>query len=367
VTRTLVTGAAGFIGSHVARRLAERGDELRLALLPGSSDEALQGVDGERLECDVLNRRAVRRALKGVNRVFHCAGVTSIDPHDAERLFRVNVGGTRTVLEECLRAGVERVVMNSSAAALGPAEPGKTADETALFTAADLGNPYVNSVHEAEVEAMRLAARGVPLVCVNPCLVLGPGDYNVGSTRVVRNFLLGRIPMYVDGAFSIVDVRDVAAGMLLADARGAVGERYLLGGRNFTFVRLFADLARLSGIDPPVRIPAAVALGAAAGLGRRAPLAAWEVRASVHWWTYRATKARRELGWRARPHEETLEATVAWHLDREHDRIARTRRSQPLQYRVAGTAIGAAEGALGLASHLLRRAAAVRPQLPSGA
>jgi dihydroflavonol-4-reductase len=357
-----VTGAAGFIGSRVARQLAERGDELRLALLPGSSDEALQEVDGDRVDCDVLDRRAVRRALKGVDRVFHCAGVTSIHPRDTERLFEVNVGGTRTVLEECLRANVERVVMNSSAAALGPAKPGKTADESALFTAAHLGNPYVNSVHEAEVEAMRLAARGVPLVCVNPCLVFGPGDYNVGSTRVVRNFLLGRIPMYVDGAFSIVDVRDVAAGMLRADVRGAVGERYLLGGRNFTFERLFADLGRLSGIDPP-----AMALGAAAGLGRRAPLAAWEVRASMHWWTYRSTKARRELGWRARPHEETLEATVAWHLDREHDRIARTRRSQPLQYRVAGAALGAVDGALGLASHLLRRAAAVRPQLPSGA
>jgi dihydroflavonol-4-reductase len=91
------------------------------------------------------------------------------------------------------------------------------------------------------------------------------------------------------------------------------------------------------------------------------------VRAAAQWWTYRSTKARRELGWSARPHEETLEATVAWHLEREHDRIARTRRSQPLQYRVAGAALGAAEGAFGLASQLLRRAAAAAPQLPSGA
>jgi dihydroflavonol-4-reductase len=351
----LVTGATGFIGSHVAGLLARRGDDLRLALQPGASDRPLADVEGQRVECDVLDRRAVRRALKDVDRVFHCAGVTSVRPADSERLFEVNVGGTKTVLEECLRAGVERVVLNSSAAALGPAGPGETGDETQLFTAGHLGIPYVNSVHEAEVEAMRLAARGLPLVCVNSCVAFGPGDYNLSSTRIVRNFLLGRVPMYVDGAFSVVDVRDAAEGFLAADERGNVGERYILGGRNFTFDRLFADLSRLSGIDPPVKLPTGAALAAAAALGSRVPLTPDEVRAASQWWTYRATKARRELGWRTRPHEETLEATVAWHLDREHDRIARTRRSQQLQYRLAGAALRAGESAAGVASQLLRR------------
>jgi dihydroflavonol-4-reductase len=352
---TLVTGATGFIGSHVARRLAERGDELRLALEPGVSEEPLAGVEGKRVECDVLDRRAVRRVVKGAERVFHCAGLTSVRPTDSERLFDVNVGGTKTVLEECLRSEVGRVVLNSSSAALGPAGRGKTADETQLFTAGRLGIPYVNSVHEAEVEAMRLAAQGLPLVCVNPCVVFGAGDYNLSSTRIVRSFLLGRVPMYVDGAFSMVDVRDVAEGVVAADELGAVGERYILGGRNFTFDRLFADLARLSGIDPPVKLSAGAALAAASALGERAPLRTEEVRAASNWWTYRSTKARRELNWRARPHEETLEATVEWHLDREHDRIARTRRSQQIQYRLAGAAIRVGEGAAGVASQLLRR------------
>jgi dihydroflavonol-4-reductase len=352
---TLVTGATGFIGSHVARLLARRGDELRLALQPGVSGEPLDGVEGRRVDCDVLDRRAVRRALKGVDRVFHCAGLTSVRPADAQRLFEVNVGGTKTVLEECLRAAVGRVVLNSSAAALGPAGPGATGDETQLFTAGQLGIPYVNSVHEAEVEAMRLAAQGLPLVCVNSCVAFGAGDYNLSSTRIVRSFLLGRVPMYVDGAFSVVDVRDAAEGFLAADERGAVGERYILGGRNFTFDRLFADLARLSGIDPPVKLPTGAALAAAAALGDRAPLAPDEIRAASHWWTYRSAKAKRELGWRSRPHEETLEATVSWHLEREHDRIERTRRSQQLQYRLAGAALRAGEGAAGAASRLLRR------------
>jgi dihydroflavonol-4-reductase len=151
-------------------------------------------------------------------------------------------------------------------------------------------------------------------------------------------------------------VRDVAEGHLLADRRGRPGERYILGGRNFTFDRLFADLGRLSGIDPPLRLPPAAARLLAAA-GRAWPLTPLEVRAASQWWTYRSTKARRELRWSARPHEETLEATVAWHLEREQARIARTRRSRQIQFRVAGAAIGAAEAAVGL----LRRGAAARP------
>lgn len=355
MAKTLVTGATGFIGSHVARLLAERGDDLRLAVREGSDDELIRDLDAERVSWDVLDRRAVRRALKGVELVFHAAGVTSVRPSDRDRLFAVNVGGTKTVLGECLRAGVERVIYTSSAAAVGHAEPGRTADEEQLFTAGSLGVPYVNSVREAEIEAMRMAARGLPVVCVNPAVCFGAGDVHLASTRLVRSFLLGRLPVYTDGAICVVDVRDAAEGHLLADERGKVAERYILGGRNFTFDRLFADLGRMSGVEPPIKIPVAVARVAAGVVGvGRGPLTPDEVQAAGHWWTYRSTKAKRELGWRARPHEETLEATVAWHLDREHDRIARTRRSQQLQYRVAGAAIGAMEGAAGFAGQLLR-------------
>jgi len=357
LARVLVTGATGFIGSHVARLSAGRGDDVRLAVEDGSPDAALDGLDDlERVRCEVRDRRSVRRALRGIERVFHCAGVTSVRPQDAERLFDVNVGGTRVVMEECLRADVERVVHTSSAAVVGPAvEDGKTADETQLFTAGRLGIPYVNSVHEAELEAMRVAAHGLPVVCVNPAVCLGAGDYLLTSTRLVRSFLLGRIPVYMDGAIGIVDVRDVAQGHLLADERGEVGTRYMLCARNFTFDRLFADLGRMSGVEPPVKLGPAAA-GVAAALLRASrrtwPLTPLEVRAASARWTYTSTRARRDLRWNARPHEETLEATVEWYLEREHERIARSRRSQQLQYRIAGAAIGAAEEAVGL----LRRA-----------
>ncbi len=355
--KTLLTGATGFIGAHLARALAERGDDLRITLREGSDTREIDDLDVERVKCDVLQRRSVRRAMKGVDKVFHAAGMTSVRPADAERLFEVNVGGARTVLGEALRAEVDRVIFTSSAAALGPAQRGETAAEDQVFTAGHLGIPYVNSVHEAEVEAFRLAARGLPLICVNPSIAFGPGDVHVTSTRLVRSFLLGRVPAYADGALNVVDVRDVATGHLLADERGTVGEQYVLGGRNFTFDRLFADLGRLSGVDPPLKVSRTLA-AVTAGFLQIGPglttLTPAEVLAASQFWTYRSTKAKRELGWKARPHEETLEATVAWYFDREHDRIRRARRSQSVQYRLAGAAISAAGQASAAAGGLLR-------------
>ena len=357
MAKTPLTGATGFIGAHLARALSERGDDLRVTVREGSDTRLIDDLDVQRVKCDVLDKRAVRRALKGVDKVFHAAGMTSVRPEDSERVFEVNLGGARTVLSESLRAGVERVIYTSSAAALGPARRGSAADETQLFTAGHLGIPYVNSVHEAEAEAFRLAARGLPLVCVNPAVAFGPGDVHVTSTRLVRSFLLGRVPAYADGGLNVVDVRDVATGHLLADQLGGVGERYILGGRNFTFDRLFADLGRLSGVDPPLKVPRGLAVATAGllGIGPGATtLTPQEVTAATQFWTYRSTKAKRELGWRPRPHEETLEATVAWYMEQEHDRILRSRRSQQVQYRVAAAAISLSEEAISVGGRALR-------------
>jgi dihydroflavonol-4-reductase len=346
VAKTLVTGGNGFLGSAVVRLLAARGDSLRLTRRRRSRLENLSDVEHESVQCDVLDRAAVRRALKGVDRVFHVAGLVSMRPEDDQRLFDVNVGGTRIVLEESLRAGVERVVYTSSVGAIGPAPEGETTDERQTFTAGHLGIGYVNSKHEAENEAFRLAARGLPLVVVNPTTVFGRGDVYARATSVVRRFLLGRIPAYVPGAVNVVDVQDVARGHLLADERGTVGERYILGNRNFTLDRLFADLARVSGLEPPaLRLSPGVALrlvqAMEAAAPGRAPLTVQQVRLSSQWWTYRNAKAKRELSWRPSPHEDTLEATVAWYRDREGERIARGRGSQAVQWRLAGAALGA--------------------------
>src|SRR5215210_2187210 len=300
---TLVTGATGFVGSHVARALVARGDEVRATVRPTSKLGALRGLDVETVVADVTDRRAVRRALRGVTRVFHVAGSTNLRA-SADDLFRLNVQGTRVVLEECLRAEVERVVHTSSVAAVGP------------------------------------AATGLPVVVVCPAYVLGAGDTSRSSTEVVRRYMLRRIPAYVDGAINVVDVGDVAAGHLLADERGVPGERYILGNRNYTWDRLFADLARLSGIEgPAVRLPVPAALALAEALGRLpgpTPVTPVEIRSAAHWWTYRSTKARRELGWSTRPHEETVEATVAWYREREGSRLQRSGTRQGLGWRMAG-------------------------------
>lgn len=327
--KTLVTGGGGFLGSHVVRALAARGDDLRLLARRGTAIDHLADVEFERARGDVLDRPAVRRAMDGVERVFHLAGTTSMRAKDRDRVFELNVKGTRIVCEEALRAGVARVVHTSSVAAIGPAKPGGTVDETQEFRVGYLGIAYANAKHEAELEALRLAAHGLAVVIANPSYVLGPDDPKGTSMDLVRRFLLGRIPAYVSGGLNIVDVRDVAQGHVLVDEKGEVGERYILGGRNFTLDRLFADLARISGRDHvPVRLPAAatmlaVDLGERAGL--RLPVYGDQVRSAACWWTYRNTKARRELGFEPRPHEETLEDAVTWQMAELGDRVRRHR------------------------------------------
>jgi dihydroflavonol-4-reductase len=346
MSRYLVTGATGFVGSHVARALVERGDAVRVTVRSRSPKEPLEGLDAERVNLpDVTDRRALRHALKGVERVFHVAGTTNLRLSAADAR-RVNAEGTRVVLEEALRAGVQRVVHTSSVVAIGPAPPHSALDERAPFPG-HLGMPYPDSKRLAELEALRVGAHGLPVVIVNPAHVFGPGDWGPSSTDVVRRFLLRRIPAYVGGAINIVDVRDVAAGHLLADERGQPGERYILGNRNYTWDRLFAELAHVSGVEgPAVRVPYPVALALAesgARLPGRPPAMPAEVKAAARWWTYRNTRARRELGWSVRSHEETVEETVRWWMERLGDRVSGTR--QPVPLRMAGAA-GRALGVL---------------------
>jgi dihydroflavonol-4-reductase len=344
--KTLVTGGTGFIGSHVVRELARRGDELRLLVRESSNVETLEGIEFESAIGDVTDRESVHRAMKGVERLFHIAGTTSMRTRARDRVVEVNVDGTRNVMEEALRTGVLRATLTSSSSAVGAAKPGETIDENHPFTVGRLGIAYINSKHEAELVAMRAAAKGLPLVIVNPSFVLGPDDPNPSGTSnaLVRRLLLRRVPGYLDGAINIVDVRDVAKGHLLADQLGQDGERYLLTGRNFTLQRLFADLSRIASVPPPpVRIGGRLALAGVETMelvGLRVPTSADEVRSGTQWFTYRNDKAREELGWEPRPHEETLEDTVAWQLEELGERVE--------GHRLTDAALRAAGGALRL-------------------
>jgi len=343
---TLVTGGAGLVGSHVTRLLVERGDDVRVTVRPGTRLDNLDGMNVTTVTADILDRTSVRRAMRDVHRVFHMAGKANLRA-PAASLWRANVEGTRVVLEEALRAGVERVVYTSSVAAVGPAPRHSTADETQPFPRGADSIPYVRSKREAEVMALRIAALGLPVVIVCPGHIFGRGDVNHSSTEVVRRFLRREIPAYVDGALNIVDAEDVARGHLLADQRGRPGERYILGNRNFTLDRLFADLGRLSGVEPPalkLPLPAALALARSfEALPGRAPITVDELRIVSWWWAFRSTKARRELGWKPSHHEDTLQTTIDWYREREPERLREPGARQPLALRLAGGAVKQAD------------------------
>jgi dihydroflavonol-4-reductase len=346
---TLITGATGFIGSHVCRMLAERGDELVATVRTDSVTDELDRLGVRTRHVDVRDRRAVRRAMQGVDRVFHLAGSGDLAT-SRERTFALNVEGTRIVLEEALRAEVSRVVLTSSVAAIGPAREGASADEDNVWDAGRYRIPYLDAKHEAEAAAMRLVARGLPLVIVNPGLVLGPGDRGRSSTRIVRQFLRREIPVYVDGTCNVVGVEDVARGHLLADERGVPGERYILGNRNFTIDRLLADLGRLSGVEPPaLKLPLNAAL-ALAGLGERLSIpgvpSAGELRAASLRWAVTNRKAKRDLHWTTSPHEDCLEATIAYYRELDGTALAVRSVRQPLPLRLAGGVLGTLRRAL---------------------
>ncbi len=334
MTTTLVTGGTGFIGAQVVDALLRRGDDVRVLARRKSDLRTFEGIEFERVIGDITDRRAVRRAVKDVEKVFHLAGTTSMAVGSGDEAFEVNVGGTRLVMEEALRAGVSRVIHTSSSAAVGPAEPGGATDESQVFTAGDLGIAYVNSKHEAETEVFRAAAAGLEVVIVNPTFVLGPGRRGDASHNLIKRILLRQIPAYIEGGVNIVDVRDAAAAHILADEKGTSGERYLIGGRNFTFTRLFADIARVSGVaSPPVKVPLGptlVTAQLAERLGLPVPVSRDELVAASQWWTFRCTKAKRELGFNARPHEETLEDAIAWETERLGNRVGRAPRSEPV-------------------------------------
>src|SRR5215213_8155819 len=343
--KTLVTGGTGFVGLHLVRELARRGDDLRLLVRESSNTRPLEGIEWERTLGDVTDRGAVRKAMKGIERVFHVAGTTSMRSRARDRVFEVNVEGTRNVMEEALRAGVVKAVLTSSSSAVGAARKGETIDESQPFTVGRLGIAYINSKHEAELVSMRAAAKGLPVTIVNPSFVLGPDDPNPSGTSnaLVRRLLLRRVPGYLDGAINIVDVRDVANGHLLADERGETAERYLLTGRNFTLQRLFADLSRIAGVPtPPVRMHGRLVVTGVETmefLGVRLPTSPDEVRSGTQWFTYRNDKAREQLDWEPRPHEETLEDAVRWQLEQLGERTEGHRLTD-LALRTTGRAFG---------------------------
>ncbi|MEA2480099.1 MAG: hypothetical protein QOJ07_2021 [Thermoleophilaceae bacterium] len=319
--RAIVTGATGFVGGHVTRLLAERGDEVVATYRNPERLPRLRSLDVRTAKADILDRGALRRAMRGADLVFHTAGYVGSRP--AERVWRLNALAPRLVVEAAAAEGVTRVVVTSSVAALGPAPPGEQSAEDDVYRGGPLGLVYGDAKHEGEAEAFAAGARlGVEVVAVNPSYVLGvPVDRSQAgetSTRTVGNYLLGRLPAVVDGGTNIVDVRDVATGHLLAAARGKPGQRYVLGGRDMSWVEVIDRIAELSGVHRPlVVLPAeAAALARAqAALRLPGPIAPEGIQLMAQNWRVSSRKAQRDLRYRSRPVDETIEATVEWYRE----------------------------------------------------
>ncbi|MGH9718101.1 MAG: hopanoid-associated sugar epimerase [Candidatus Acidiferrales bacterium] len=323
---TLVTGASGFVGSHVARLLVASGESVRVLVRRTSRLESLDNLPVERAEGDLRDADSIARAMKGVSRVFHVAADYRLWSRDPKEIYDSNVGGTRRVLEAAAREGVSRIVYTSTVATIAVTERSgphdALPDESTPARVDQMIGHYKRSKFLAEEEAVKAAAAGQPVVIVNPTTPVGPGDWKPTPTgRIIVDFLNGKMPAYVDTGLNLVAVEDVAAGHLLAAERGRAGERYLLGARNMTLKQILEALAKITGRSAPrVRLPHAVALAAGYAdewfsrlVGRDPRIPVDGVKMSRHKMFVATGKAERELGFAPGPVEAALARAVAWY------------------------------------------------------
>jgi dihydroflavonol-4-reductase len=321
ILKALVTGATGFVGSAVARRLLRDGHRVRVLARAGSDRRNLRDLDVEVVEGDLTEPATLAAACAGRDALFHVAADYRLwAPHPAE-LYRANVDGTRAMLEAAGQAGIARIVYTSSVATLGIPKDGTPGDETTPVSLGDMIGHYKRSKFLAEEVAREFAARGLPVVIVNPSTPIGPHDVKPTPTgRIVRDAMLGRMPAYVDTGLNVVHVDDVAQGHWLAFERGVAGERYVLGGTDMTLREMLAEIADIAGRRPPrIRLPHAAVMPVAyaaqawARLTGMPPIATVEeVRMSRKHMYFSSAKARCELGYAARPARQALEDAVEW-------------------------------------------------------
>ena len=316
----LVTGASGFVGSAIANAARAAGCRVRV-LVRGSSPRTNIHADDEVIVGDVCDRASLAPALRGVRYLAHAAADYRLWSPVPDEIIRTNVEGTRCLMEEALRAGIERVVYTSSVATLALRDRAP-ADETRPLPESEAIGAYKRSKVQAErvVEEM-VRERGLPAVIVNPSTPIGPRDVKPTPTgRIIVECAAGRMPGFVDTGLNLVHVDDVAAGHLAALRRGRIGERYILGGENVPLAAMLADVAAMVGRRPPtLRFPIAALYPVAfatelwARLTGRPPFATRDgLRMARHRMFFNDAKARRELGYSSRPYREGIADAIAW-------------------------------------------------------
>jgi len=317
-----VTGATGFLGSHVARVLAEQGADLRLLVRTTSNLKNLEGLKAETATGDLRDAASLEKAMSGCDAVFHVAADYRLWVRDPGEMYRSNVEGTRAILEAARKNGVRRVVHTSSVATIGFLAGGRLADEDSPVSLADMIGPYKRSKFMAEQIAVEAGRSGMDVVTVNPTTPVGEQDVKPTPTgRIVVDFLKRKFPAYVETGLNLVDVKECARGHVAAFEKGRSGERYILGGENLTLKQIFDKLGKITGLpSPTVKLPYVIAF--AAGVVDEA-ITGWllnrEPRATVD--TVRmgrkmmfagSAKAERELGWKIVPVEDALRRAAEW-------------------------------------------------------
>ena len=323
--KAFVTGATGFVGSHVARELAIQGADLRLLVRASSPTRNIDGLQAERVVGDLREPESLRTAIAGCDVVFHVAAdyrLWTRDAADMQSMYGSNVEGTRALIDAARQAGVRRIVYCSSVATMGFTGNGRPADENSPVRLEDMIGHYKRSKFIAEQVAIEAGKSGGDVVVVNPTTPVGEGDVKPTPTgRIILDFLKRKFPAYVDTGLNLVDVRQVARGHIAALEKGTPGERYILGGENLTLKQILDKLAAITGLAAPkIRLPYVFALAAGAGdtvvsgrlLHREPRVTLDAVRMGRKKMWVSSEKAQRQLGWNIVAVDDALRRAAEW-------------------------------------------------------
>jgi dihydroflavonol-4-reductase len=320
----LVTGATGFIGSNIVRELIKEDINVRVTLRKTSDTRNIDDLNVEKIYCDIRDKDSVKKALKGCDTLYHTAAYFAHWSPNKKLFYDINVEGTKIILEEALSQGLEKVVYTSTSNTIGSHGAGNYVNEEAEFNGWDAGDHYAISKYLAEGEAMKICEKGLPLVIVNPTLVIGVRDRKpTPSGALIVDIANENMPGYIEGAINVIDVEDVARGHIQAAQKGRIGERYLFGNENLFVGEFFELIAEIAGIKPPKRkIPYRVALllgylfQIGAHITKKPPLVSVsQVRLGKMGEHFDCSKAINELGLKQTPIKKTIEKAITWFRD----------------------------------------------------
>ena len=323
----LVTGANGFMGSNVVRELIKDGADVRVTIRKDSDTRNIDDLDVETVFCDIRDKESVKSALKGCDTLYHTAAYFAHWVADKKLFYNINVEGTKNLLEEALFQGLEKVVYTSTSNTIGSHGAGNFVKEDAEFNGWEAGDHYAISKYLAEIEAKKICEKGLPLVIVNPTLVIGVRDRKpTPSGALIVDIANGNMPGYIEGAINVIDVEDVARGHIQAAQKGRIGERYLFGNENLYVGDFFKLIAEIAGVKPPKRkIPYRVALllgylfQVGARITKKPPIVSVsQVRLGKMGEHFDCSKAVNELGLKQTPIKKTIEKAIDWFRENGH-------------------------------------------------